>query len=259
MALVISGIFLVYFLTQLVFSRSLPSSQKIEEKELVLGSIWPIVILSIVTNTIMPLLITIIEYSGLKENLTSFHIGIVNKTLASQLLIKSLIVLLIEVIFSQETVGENNARAYQIAIATVINLTRLLCIDSTLVILLNSVYSSFLYKRFRHASKISKNSLTQTQANQFLEDPSFSISSKSAQILGLFIISYMVSDVIPIITLLTPLTLFALYWVNKFNFIRRSSLESVRVSKKYSQNIVRIMSFTMITKPVMNIVIIGLV
>ena len=77
-----------------------------------LGSIWPIVILSIVTNTIMPLLITIIEYSGLKENLTSFHIGIVNKTLASQLLIKSLIVLLIEVIFSQETVGENNARAY---------------------------------------------------------------------------------------------------------------------------------------------------
>ena len=59
-------------------------------------------------------------------------------------------------------------------------------------------------------------------------------------------------------TLLVPITILIVYWLLKLIFIRRSSINYIRLSKRYTENILHILPLVFVLKPLINIIIIGL-
>jgi len=98
-------------------------------------------------------------------------------------------------------------------------------INFTLPLIIRLINFPFIYKRFQ-ARKIRQQGytcpLTQEEANRIFEDPEFQVWLLYPTIITTFLFTCFFCPISPAVPFLAFITLFLLYWVDKYNLFRRS-------------------------------------
>lgn len=91
--------------------------------------------------------------------------------------------------------------------------------------------------------------LTQKQANKIMENLQYNMGKRYAQILQIMWFTYLYSSLIPLGGFFSTIGLCLYYWVDKYNLLRRSSVNS-NIAGELSLYAMKLLDFTLICKPV---------
>lgn len=114
-----------------------------------------------------------------------------------------------------------------------------------LVWLLNPWYLVKLVQRRMYKDSVF---LTQAEANKLMEDPEYLMGKRYAEILESFWFTFLYACLLPFGSMLIFCWLGFYYWVDKYNFLRRSSI-SQGLSGDLSMKALSLLEFILILKP----------
>lgn len=147
----------------------------------------------------------------------------------------------------------------QISMAAANKLTSMFVVDLVVGLLLLLIRPDYLVKRIMQRFLFSRNTYTQSEANDLHQNPQFNTPHKHSLLATVFLLSASLVSVAPLGSLLAPLALFVLYWGAKLNLARRESLDrSETESSVLMATLQRCLEWALVLKPVVNLVFFGM-
>lgn len=188
--------------------------------------------------------------------MTQYYTSLTYKLIFSQVLLRSLIILAAESVFTSGS---------ELAQCTLHKVIILSVADFFVVNLLSLINFPDLLKRaqirFLHSNK---HSLTQQEANSLYQRPSHSVAQKYSHLLTVFLISIFFSNLAPTVLIVYLFSLLPFYWIDKLNFARRSSVglgeRGMGMGSKigegfYGGGVVGLLELGLVGKPVINLML----
>lgn len=91
--------------------------------------------------------------------------------------------------------------------------------------------------------------MTQTEANQLMENPEYNIGKRYGEIIEMVWFTYFYASLIPIGAPLTLIGTSLFYWVDKYNLLRKSSFKQI-ISGGFCMQALVMLDLTLVLKPI---------
>lgn len=133
--------------------------------------------------------------------------------------------------------------------------------EETVMFFMNALFVPFIWlinpwqltvlikRRFNYGRK----DLTQKEANKIMENVQYNMGKRYAEIIEIMWFTFLYSSLIPIGACLSVLGLCLYYWIDKYNLLRRSSVNS-NIAGELSLFSMKLLDFTLLCKPIGEII-----
>lgn len=122
-------------------------------------------------------------------------------------------------------------------------------VNSLFVPLFWIVNPSYIYRKICQKINYGKHYYTQEEANKLMEAPHYDIGKRYAEVLEIMWFTFLYMSLIPIGGIISCFGLILYYWIDKYNLLRRSTLEST-VSGNLVHLTLKMLDFTLLLRTI---------